>query len=970
MIRKLMRVAILLLSVTPYVILAGNSYLNGPAVIASATISFTNTAQWSTGVPGLADDAYFTNAVTPLNVTFPYYTTNADAVFNQTGAGTVNIKVASGGQTWCLTNTLIAGQTAGATPTVQINAAMRVVVTNANNSGTEIIGASGSGTLGVLASATNVANQIVLGQNTGSTGTLSLAGGLCAVSNAAGTGWVQVGSNGVGAVTLSGGALTADGWSVGTTNPGSAGTVTWSAGSKVTIGGVTDTVTIVTNLLGTSWGYNLCQSLVLNTNIPGVMSYPNGFTLGETAAGNGSLALNGGTFVATNAGGNATLRVGVSGVGNLTFGGVAKVTLDSLALATNVGSQASLTWNPGAMVTIGGNADPAANIANLLGASFGRTSKQTLTLNTNVLVKLPGGLLFGETATGTGLVNIAAGTLAFTNATGTGTSPTWGPGGGTLDLAGGTLIADHLNVTNDTNNTRLVLDNGALVLTGDAILTNMTGADSYLCNVGACALTVMGGTVNLSASSNKNLWFSKPLSVTVANGSTLVMNALTVYDDHNSGFPTNLVTGSGSRWVINGALTIGNNAAGWDSWTTVTNGGQLVVSGLLTIDGRRNRHRMDIAGARSTLNAGLLYVGGGNTSSGGGSNNLFVTGGAVCIVTNTLTVGYNTDASDNVLTIDGASLLVTNAARNAIAYVGYFGMRNTLVLTNGGTALLTGSAIIGNHDARYSNQVVVTGSSTRWDMTGDLTVGNKGTNGTITTASLTVANGAVLAASNVNMSVGSTSTITKAYLAGGNLYVTNTLTVGQLGPATFTLNGGLVSADRLIVTNVFSALLFNAGTLCFRNSTVSNGLAFVVGDGTDAATLNLMGGTAHRFANGLFVNTNATLLANNTGVIGSAVVTGNVTLAQGSVLNLDVTATNRDTIAVIGTLTLPTQATVTVNTLDGSTPWNITNVLSATSLAGATDISGWTVSGRYYARTVGNAVVLTQKTRGTTLMFR
>ena len=203
----------------------------------------------------------------------------------------------------------------------------------------------------------------------------------------------------------------------------------------------------------------------------------------------------------------------------------------------------------------------------------------------------------------------------------------------------------------------------------------------------------------------------------------------------------------------------------------------------------------------------------------------------------------------------------------------------------------------------------------------------------------------------------------------GNLYVTNLLEVGRLGQSIVTLNAGLVQAGQLNVTNAVSSFVLNGGTLATRFANVNNGATFVVGDSTDAATLNLMGGTAHRFANGLFINTNATLMAYNTGVVASATVTGNVTMAQGSALHLDFNASTHDTITIVGALTLPARATVIANALDGSTPWNMT-VLSATSLTGVTDLSGWTVSGRYYAHTQGNAVVLTQKPFGTALLFR
>jgi hypothetical protein len=117
--------------------------------------------------------------------------------------------------------------------------------------------------------------------------------------------------------------------------------------------------------------------------------------------------------------------------------------------------------------------------------------------------------------------------------------------------------------------------------------------------------------------------------------------------------------------------------------------------------------------------------------------------------------------------------------------------------------------------------------------------------------------------------------------SSGNLLVTNGAgsAVLEIRRGTATLNDGLIGTDQLILTNSTGALAFNGGTLAARNATVNNGALFAVGDGLDAASYLLTGGTAARyaFANGMVVSSNATLAGDGT-------LTGVVTVASGGSL--------------------------------------------------------------------------------------
>ena len=95
---------------------------------------------------------------------------------------------------------------------------------------------------------------------------------------------------------------------------------------------------------------------------------------------------------------------------------------------------------------------------------------------------------------------------------------------------------------------------------------------------------------------------------------------------------------------------------------------------------------------------------------------------------------------------------------------------------------------------------------------------------------------------------------------GGNLAITGAGTPAYLAVSSgnFTLSQGTVTTDNLFLTNNTGQFVLNGGTLQAKAAVVANGLPFVVGDGTHAATLQLLGGT-YSFANGLVISSNATV---------------------------------------------------------------------------------------------------------------
>jgi hypothetical protein len=172
--------------------------------------------------------------------------------------------------------------------------------------------------------------------------------------------------------------------------------------------------------------------------------------------------------------------------------------------------------------------------------------------------------------------------------------------------------------------------------------------------------------------------------------------------------------------------------------------------------------------------------------------------------------------------------------------------------------------------------------------------------------SLTIANGGTVTATNI--AVGPNGSGNNITVNGGNLYATNVTNGGTLDvrSGSLSLNTGTVVVNQLYLTNNASSVMtFSAGLLRSGGSTVSNGVAFTVGDGVQSATLDLLGGT-HTFADGLSISTNASLIgsgdiiagsATNFGIIapghspGTLTFSGDLTLNDSSLLNMEIGGT-------------------------------------------------------------------------------
>jgi T5SS/PEP-CTERM-associated repeat protein len=312
----------------------------------------------------------------------------------------------------------------------------------------------------------------------------------------------------------------------------------------------------------------------------------------------------------------------------------------------------------------------------------------------------------------------------------------------------------------------------------------------------------------------------------------------------------------------------------------IINGGT-VQAGTMTVGGLTNSQGM-VSMTGGLLDIGSLFSIGRNPATTG---TVAVLGGRLSVPNDDTRVG---DSGFGQMIVSNATATLTNLV------VGHIPLSvGMLTLQNGGTVVLSSDLTI----ARFSGstgivtvaggQLVAPGMkiSVGREGAGQMTVAAGGVQAArllVAASATNTANGTfVMSGGNLSLSaellVGSLSLSTgKVMVTGGTITATNGGGAGSVNIAsgTLILAGGTIAADRLLVTNSAGRLIFSSGVLETGSSTVANGAPFVLGDGTNAATLRLLGGT-NSFANGLIISPNATLTGCGT-IMGSIINHGTI----------------------------------------------------------------------------------------------
>lgn len=370
-----------------------------------------------------------------------------------------------------------------------------------------------------------------------------------------------------------------------------------------------------------------------------------------------------------------------------------------------------------------------------------------------------------------------------------------------------------------------------------------------------------------------------------------------------------LITGSGSSWNCDNYLYLGYISGGHDQFL-INNGGAFIISGMFDIGVYTSSNLFMVADAGSLLQCSTFRIGYSSTG-----NQCIVSNGATlsvllgfnpAVVEGTFTTAtitgpgslftnsYDFDfgQASNVLSITGGGTLVDNngyvqggaGKPNTVIVAGANSLWNNrsdfhvadagtqLLITNGGT-MADNYGYFGDNAGNNNCYALVSGSGSVWTNRYDLYVGNNGASN-----QLVVTDSGKVAAQNLYLGGNTSSTNNTVTMNGGNLIITGSFVsastiYGLRG--TLTLNSGLVKCDALSFNNgISSKLVFNGGTLQVNRTTVNNGNTLVVGDGTDAATFQMLNSGTHTFSGGLVVSSNALFT-------GAGSVNGNVFIGSG-----------------------------------------------------------------------------------------
>jgi T5SS/PEP-CTERM-associated repeat protein len=321
--------------------------------------------------------------------------------------------------------------------------------------------------------------------------------------------------------------------------------------------------------------------------------------------------------------------------------------------------------------------------------------------------------------------------------------------------------------------------------------------------------------------------------------------------------------------------------------TLTINGGSMQAGTLLLGDTPFPQYRSQ---GTARINGGSLSLSGELSVGNGllGTGTMEVMGGELIVAHNQTNITRIGDQGAGQMVVSNATVQLAD-----VSVARHDGAHGTLTVLSNGVVDLADDLSIGRFSGATGSVVVAGGQLL--NLAHPVWVGREGigqltvSNGLFRAASLHVAivptntargtatlvGGSTMLSS--NLLVGSESnSFAQMLMAGGSLDVTNDANTGAVNVprGTFTFSGGTMTADNIFLTNSTGQFLFRSGTLRTKNTVVANASPFVLGDGTNAATLELLGGT-HSFADGLIISSNATLTGCGT-VIGSIVNHGTI----------------------------------------------------------------------------------------------
>ncbi|SFB18219.1 outer membrane autotransporter barrel domain-containing protein [Collimonas sp. OK607] len=669
---------------------------------------------------------------------------------------------------------------------------------NSASFGTGAISANG-GAIQASAGGLNVANNIGL-QGAGLTvqgangltlsGVISGAGGL--TKNDAGILTLNGANTYSGNTNLNGGGLVLGNASAigsGTLAVGGSATLDTSTGltlgNTITLASGTNLSLSGSNNLGLSGAISGAGGLIKNGAATTTLTAANTYT-GGTTINAGTLALGaGGSLAATGAVNVAGASAGfdISAAGNQTIGSLAGIAGSTVALGANTltfGDATNQTFG-GVIGGTGGLVKQGSGTETLTGAN---TFSGGATINAGTLALGAGGSLAA-----TGGVNVAGASANFDiSAAGNQTI------GSLAGVAGSTVAlgANTLTFGDATNQTfgGVIGGTGGLVKQGSGTET-LTGANTFsggaIINAGTLALGAGGslttsGAVNVAgASASANFDISAAGNQTIGSlagvaGSTVALggNTLTFGDATNQTF----------GGVIGGTGGLVKQGSGTETLTGANtfSGGATINAGTLALGAGGSLAptvAVNVAGASASFDISAA----GNQTIGSLAG---VAGSTVNLGANTLTFGDATNQTFGGV-IGGTGGLVKQGSGAATLTGG-----NTYT---GGTAINSGTLILGNSAALSTGPLTVGGAATI-----DNNIPLALNNAVVLNGGLTVAGSHDLTLNSVVSGIGS---LTKGGTANLTLSNANTYSGGTA------LNGGTITLGNIVALGTGSLVLNN-----------------------------------------------------------------------------------------------------------------------------------------------------------------
>jgi len=801
-----------------------------------------------------------------------------------------------------------AGGTIGGTGTVQgfnfnnggtwsLASGATVVSASALNIGNANGGTSSAASLVIGPGSTILSEgNLNVGSNSGNVSSLTITGGgvldetapggpnaAMEVANAAASGTLAAASGNV-LVTGTGSMLNLGANALYIANAGGSGTVTVSQGGSIIAAAFNDNT-----LDPLSIGYHGNGTLIVTD--PGSQFTANGIAyLAHVGTGTLTVENHGSVLISPDPVGLVGLIVGNGNQNGVGGSGLTTVTTDGVLTDQGYltvgqrGTEGQLSVLNGGTVQVG----------------------TTLYVGEGGTITTAGSIAAGTTETASGTLTIGAGS--------------------TVELTGAPQTASYGVYVSNSNASAATPESGFATVSGTGALLNANGNGLAVAQFGTGDLTVSQGGSVASGTPNTNLIAALAVArqgsgtVTVTGaGSQLTADGGSYIAKGGDG--TLLVENLGSvviglDGVGNGGLTVGGggtNSTGtlWSGGTgtlQVTSGGALSSLSYLDIGNDGGTGTLNVTGGTVTA-TGRMLIGDSTTLSPGAT--IISPTGTTAVTSATIETGTGavTVGTGGVLSIDQSGTTAT-----AIVLGDAVGSTGALTATGGGTvtagggvslvrnatvSVTAGGGVSANGideatSAGGSDAIAVSGTKSLLSTTGSFTVGDAGLGslsvglgGTVSAASLLVANAASSSGSSADVSgTGSQLEVSGLLLLGaaasGSLQLDSgaSATVGSLDAAQsaaavadisvsgagtdFTVTGSAtVADDGTGVLSVLDGASFSAQSLTIGNQTDSSGALIVSGD-------------------------NTTLTVSGSLNIGTALGTGDLTVGPGAVVNASV----------------------------------------------------------------------------------